>query len=69
MARSANYDSRLVSAVHEVNETQKLVLFQKIVAHFGSPRKGKGAEQPQAADSVRVTPFEWVRRETVRQMM
>lgn len=35
MASSVNYQANLIRAVHDVNEKQKLVLFNKIKRHFG----------------------------------
>jgi UDPglucose 6-dehydrogenase len=43
MARQVKYDARITRAVHEVNEAQKLLLFHKVLAHFG---KGGGGSQP-----------------------
>jgi UDPglucose 6-dehydrogenase len=38
MARDANYDAKIVRAVHDTNEAQKLILFSKVLAHFGKGR-------------------------------
>lgn len=40
-AQSHGYTARLISAIEEVNEDQKLVLNQKVVAHFGEDLTGR----------------------------
>ncbi|HWV22555.1 MAG TPA: UDP-glucose/GDP-mannose dehydrogenase family protein [Thermomicrobiales bacterium] len=40
-AKSHDYDARLISAIEDVNEDQKLVLNQKVVDHFGEDLSGR----------------------------
>jgi UDPglucose 6-dehydrogenase len=40
-AKRSGYESQLLSAVEEVNQRQKYVLFEKIQAYFGDDLKGK----------------------------
>ncbi|HVS19086.1 MAG TPA: UDP-glucose/GDP-mannose dehydrogenase family protein [Planctomycetota bacterium] len=40
-AEKAGYDFRILKAVEAVNETQKKVLFEAVVGHFGPDLKGK----------------------------
>lgn len=40
-ADKAGYDMRVLRAVEDVNERQKSILFDKLVAHYGSDLKGK----------------------------
>lgn len=40
-ASESGYDMRVIRAVEEVNESQKMVVFNKLKAHFGGDIKGK----------------------------
>lgn len=41
IAQAHHYDAKILTAVHQVNEAQKKVLFEKITQHFNHALKGK----------------------------
>ncbi len=40
-AKAYNYDLKVLQAVEEVNEAQKMTMAQKVFSHFGTDLKGK----------------------------
>jgi UDPglucose 6-dehydrogenase len=48
MARDAKYDAKIVRAVHDTNEAQKLVLVSKVLTHYASA-KSNNKKKPSLA--------------------
>jgi UDPglucose 6-dehydrogenase len=57
MAREVNYPSRIVQAVHEVNEAQKRILVDKILAHFAHEKIAARSKRAKNADTLKGRTF------------
>lgn len=70
--RQAGYDFRIIDAVMEVNEYQKLSLYRKVMSHYGNDIKGKtfalwGLAFKPDTDDIREAPALYIIDELLKQ--